>query len=98
MKSLKTSESKKVHLEVEAGNVVSDPFSPRQHSFGASFVNALLATALFRCWHILILYAAWSTAVTVINVHHKNAFIIQPTLLTVYVIYHQTAPNDCLRR
>lgn len=48
------------------------------------FGNALLATALFRCWHILIFFGAWSTAVCVIiyNGHH---LALQPTLITVYV-------------
>ncbi|KAF4610301.1 hypothetical protein D9613_010471 [Agrocybe pediades] len=60
---------------------VPDPFAPRQRP-GASFVNALLATALFRCWHILLFFAAWSTMVTVLN-HHGHGLFIQPTLLTV---------------
>ncbi|KAH8827642.1 Bestrophin, RFP-TM, chloride channel-domain-containing protein [Flagelloscypha sp. PMI_526] len=31
---------------------------------GASFFSALLATAIFRCWHILLVFAGWSTFVT----------------------------------
>ena len=49
-----------------------------------SLVKAALATALFRCWHILLFFAAWSTTITVLNArlpHHP--LVIQPTLLTV---------------
>ncbi|KAH7907058.1 Bestrophin, RFP-TM, chloride channel-domain-containing protein [Hygrophoropsis aurantiaca] len=48
-----------------------------------SFVNALLATALFRCWHILLFFGAWSTAVCVITVNVRS-LAIQPTLITVF--------------
>ncbi|KAJ6629360.1 Bestrophin, RFP-TM, chloride channel-domain-containing protein [Mycena sp. CBHHK59/15] len=58
-----------------------DPFAPRRRP-GASFFNALLATALFRCWHILMFFAAWSTLVTVLNRHGYNVHF-QATLLTV---------------
>ncbi|KAF7299198.1 hypothetical protein MIND_00868500 [Mycena indigotica] len=51
---------------------------------GASFVNALLATALFRCWHILLFFAAWSTCITVLDDHHFKVRI-PLTLLTVQV-------------
>ncbi|KAF8154747.1 Bestrophin, RFP-TM, chloride channel-domain-containing protein [Crassisporium funariophilum] len=60
---------------------VPDPFAPRQRP-GASFVNALLATALFRCWHILLFFAAWSTLITILNEQGHSLFM-QPTLLTV---------------
>nr|GAT50619.1 predicted protein [Mycena chlorophos] len=49
---------------------------------GASFINALLATALFRCWHILLFFAAWSTCITVLDNHHFKVRI-PVTLLTV---------------
>ena len=49
---------------------------------GASFVNAVLATALFRCWHILIFYSAWATLITVLN-HNGYGIWIESTLLTV---------------
>ncbi|KAF9220379.1 UPF0187-domain-containing protein [Gyrodon lividus] len=49
----------------------------------SSFVNSLLATALFRCWHILIFFAAWSTMVSVIT-YHTHSLTIQPTLITVF--------------
>ncbi|KAJ7035219.1 UPF0187-domain-containing protein [Mycena alexandri] len=58
-----------------------DPFAPRRRP-GASFVNALLATALFRCWHILMFFAAWSTVIAVLD-HHKFKVRLASTLLTV---------------
>ncbi|KIK63996.1 hypothetical protein GYMLUDRAFT_162017 [Collybiopsis luxurians FD-317 M1] len=60
---------------------VQDPYAGRRKT-GASFLSALLATALFRCWHILIFFGAWATLVTVLNVQgHKVQ--IASTLLTV---------------
>ncbi|KAJ7148784.1 Bestrophin, RFP-TM, chloride channel-domain-containing protein [Mycena crocata] len=58
-----------------------DPFAPRRRP-GASFFNALLATALFRCWHILMFFAAWATVITVLD-HHKYKVRFASTLLTV---------------
>ncbi|KAJ7620988.1 hypothetical protein FB45DRAFT_928058 [Roridomyces roridus] len=49
---------------------------------GSSFFNALLATALFRCWHILLFFAGWATMITVLD-HHKFKVRIGVTLLTV---------------
>ena len=49
---------------------------------GASLVNALLATALFRCWHILLFFAAWSTLISILN-EQGHKLSMQPTLLTV---------------
>ncbi|TFY78535.1 hypothetical protein EWM64_g5474, partial [Hericium alpestre] len=43
-----------------------DPFAP-QRRLWPTLVNALLATALFRCWHILLFFAAWSTLGTVLG-------------------------------
>ncbi|KAF8628929.1 hypothetical protein AX15_003647 [Amanita polypyramis BW_CC] len=76
---------------------VPDPFAPRQKP-GASFVNAILATALFRCWHILLLIAAWSTMITVLNREGYHARF-QSTLLTVigtvlgFVISYRTTSS-----
>ncbi|KAF8839778.1 UPF0187-domain-containing protein [Paxillus ammoniavirescens] len=63
--------------------VPRDPFELLPASQWSSFVNALLATALFRCWHILIFFAMWSTMVCLVssNVH---SLAIQPTLITVF--------------
>ncbi|KIJ64004.1 hypothetical protein HYDPIDRAFT_175742 [Hydnomerulius pinastri MD-312] len=49
----------------------------------SSFVHALLATAIFRCWHILIFFGAWSTLVCVIS-HNVYSLALQPTLITVF--------------
>ncbi|KAK7052508.1 Bestrophin, RFP-TM, chloride channel-domain-containing protein [Favolaschia claudopus] len=63
--------------------VVPDPLASRRRP-GASFFNALLATALFRCWHILLFFTAWATMFTVLD-HHRDRFKIRiaSTLLTV---------------
>ncbi|KDR70193.1 hypothetical protein GALMADRAFT_255052 [Galerina marginata CBS 339.88] len=71
----------RVETFAHTGFRVPDPFAPRQRP-GASFVNALLATALFRCWHILLFFSAWSTLITILN-HQGHKLFIQPTLLTV---------------
>ncbi|KAJ3505907.1 hypothetical protein NLJ89_g7167 [Agrocybe chaxingu] len=60
---------------------VPDPFAPRQRP-GASFVNAVLATALFRCWHYLIFFAAWATLITILNEQGHN-LNFSSVLLTV---------------
>ncbi|KAF5391117.1 hypothetical protein D9757_003062 [Collybiopsis confluens] len=58
-----------------------DPYAGRQRT-GASFLSAILATALFRCWHLLIFFAAWALLVSVLNEQgHKVQFA--STLLTV---------------
>ena len=58
-----------------------DPFGPRKKLI-PSITEALLATALFRCWHILIFFAGWSTAICVIS-DRVYDLGIQSTLLTV---------------
>ena len=50
----------------------------------SNFFNALLATALFRCWHIIIFFVGWATMVTLIN-EKVTKLSFQSTLLTVYV-------------
>jgi|SRR5712675_484603 len=75
-----------------------DPFSS-DRTFNKAFWHAILATALFRCWHILIFFAAWSTTICVISDTTKNLGIA-PTLLTVFVavlsLFHldKGLPND----
>ncbi|KAG2098703.1 Bestrophin, RFP-TM, chloride channel-domain-containing protein [Suillus discolor] len=67
------------------GAPIHNPSSPDALGLSAwsLFGNALLATALFRCWHILIFFGAWSTAICVVNYngHHVS---LQPTLITVF--------------
>lgn len=48
----------------------------------STMFNAILATALFRCWHILVFFIGWATMVTLINEHVTN-LTFQATLLTV---------------
>ena len=66
-----------------AGTHFPDPFS-RERAFGPTFWHAILATALFRCWHLLLFFAAWSTAISVIS-HTTKDLGISSTLLTVFV-------------
>ncbi|KAL4268337.1 Voltage-dependent anion channel-forming protein YneE/VCCN1/2-like protein, partial [Pleurotus pulmonarius] len=74
-----------------------DPFAPREQP-AASIVNAFLATAFYRCWHILLFYGAWATMVTVLG-HTGHDIIVQPTLLTVvgtvlgFVISYRTTSS-----
>ncbi|TFK68071.1 UPF0187-domain-containing protein [Pluteus cervinus] len=77
--------------------LVHDRFAPRRQP-GASFFHALLATALFRCWHLLVFFAAWSTLITILNRQGHKLFF-QPTLLTVigtvigFVISYRTTSS-----
>jgi len=74
-----------------------DPFS-RDRAFAKTFWSAILATALFRCWHILLFFAAWSTAICVIS-DTTQSLGIAPTLLTVlgtvlgFVISYRTTSS-----
>ncbi len=65
------------------GPYFPDPFR-HDKSFSSTFWNAILATALFRCWHILIFFGIWSTAISVIS-HTIKDLGIASTLLTVFV-------------
>ncbi|TBU31498.1 Bestrophin, RFP-TM, chloride channel-domain-containing protein [Dichomitus squalens] len=60
-----------------------DPFAPS--SGGGAFrrlLSAVLATAVFRCWPLLLFFSGWAVAVTVIS-HSVHSLAISPTLLTV---------------
>ncbi|KAF7377963.1 hypothetical protein MSAN_00220200 [Mycena sanguinolenta] len=80
--------------------VAPDPLASRRRP-GASFFNALLATALFRCWHILLFFAGWSTFITVLDQLHRDQFKLRiaSTLLTVvgtvlgFVISYRTTSS-----
>jgi hypothetical protein len=69
-----------------------DPFAHERGPF-STFWHAVLATALFRCWHIILFFAAWSTAISVIN-HTTMRLGIPNTLLTVFVGTHTFTPID----
>jgi len=79
------------------GPYFPDPFR-HDKSFASTFWNAILATALFRCWHILIFFAAWSTLISVIS-HKIKDLGIASTLLTVvgtvvgFVISYRTTSS-----
>src|SRR6266404_1960237 len=60
-----------------------DSFS-QENSLGSPLSHALLATALCRCWHLLLFFGAWSTAICVIS-HTTKDLGIASTLLTVFV-------------
>ncbi|KAJ8689649.1 hypothetical protein PTI98_012530 [Pleurotus ostreatus] len=80
------------------GFKVPDPFAPREQQAAASVVHAFLATAVSRCWHILLFYGAWATMVTLLG-HNGYDIIVQPTLLTVvgtvlgFVISYRTTSS-----
>ncbi|TFK23300.1 UPF0187-domain-containing protein [Coprinopsis marcescibilis] len=74
-----------------------DPFAPRRRPGGA-LLDAVLATALFRCWHHLLFFGAWATLITVLN-HNGHELWIETTLLTVlgtvlgFVISYRTTAS-----
>jgi len=70
-----------------------DPFTGRGRGFWSSLVSAVLATALFRCWHILLFFTGWGAMVTLIS-HYGYDLAIQPTLLTVLVSIFVTQPSN----
>ncbi|PCH37039.1 UPF0187-domain-containing protein [Wolfiporia cocos MD-104 SS10] len=59
-----------------------DPFAPTRGGFFSQLINAISATALIRCWPLLVFFSAWSTAICVIS-HNVYNLGIQSTLLTV---------------
>ncbi|EIN05576.1 UPF0187-domain-containing protein [Punctularia strigosozonata HHB-11173 SS5] len=69
------------HVNFVPGLGVVDPFGKKQGTL-ASFTHAVLATALFRCWHILLFFTVWATAIYLIN-REVHTIVIQSTLLTV---------------
>ncbi|KAI0067026.1 UPF0187-domain-containing protein [Artomyces pyxidatus] len=78
------------------GNSVPDPFASPRGSW-PTFFNAVLATAVFRCWHILIFFAAWSTTICVIsattfNLGISNALLtVLGTVLGFVISYRTTS-------
>ncbi|CCM03451.1 uncharacterized protein FIBRA_05584 [Fibroporia radiculosa] len=59
-----------------------DPFSHSRGGFWTQLFNALSATALVRCWPLLVFFSAWATAICVIS-HTTHNLGIESTLLTV---------------
>ncbi|KAG9098537.1 hypothetical protein FRC06_006244 [Ceratobasidium sp. 370] len=74
-----------------------DPFAHPTRFF-PTLLNAVLATALFRCWNLILLFTGWAACVCLITdkVHDLS---IQPTLLTVlgtvlgFVISYRTSSS-----
>ncbi|KAH7100014.1 UPF0187-domain-containing protein [Auriculariales sp. MPI-PUGE-AT-0066] len=61
---------------------VMSPYSSRRR-FLPSLTNALLATAMFRCWHLILLFSGWAAGVVLICKYvHDISF--QSTLLNVF--------------
>ncbi|KAI9064729.1 UPF0187-domain-containing protein [Trametes sanguinea] len=76
-----------------------DPFSPeRSGNVLSRLTGAVLATAVIRCWPLLLFFSAWATAVSLIS-HNVYDLAIQPTLLTVigtvlgFVISYRTTAS-----
>ncbi|OBZ77229.1 hypothetical protein A0H81_02045 [Grifola frondosa] len=61
---------------------VVDPFETPVGGTLSQLTNAILATAIIRCWPLLLFFSAWATAISVIS-HTVHNLAIQSTLLTV---------------
>ncbi|PIL29976.1 hypothetical protein GSI_07887 [Ganoderma sinense ZZ0214-1] len=66
---------------------VRDAFAHPGHSTARSalgeFFAQVRATAVFRCWSLVLLFTIWATIVSVINHATRSLAILEPTLLTV---------------
>ncbi|CAE6494638.1 unnamed protein product [Rhizoctonia solani] len=56
---------------------------PKSQDFIPWVFRSILATALFRCWYLILLFTAWAACVTVITDKVRD-MSIQPTLLTAF--------------
>ena len=52
-----------------------DPFAPPGKVW-PDIVNAVLATALFRCWHLLLFFTGWITTISDISHTHYTTTTI----------------------
>ncbi|KDQ13630.1 hypothetical protein BOTBODRAFT_146028 [Botryobasidium botryosum FD-172 SS1] len=68
------------HHFVQSSRV--DPFTEGPPTL-KTFANDLVATALCRCWHIILFFALWGTCITLIC-HKVHDVSVQSTLLTVW--------------
>ena len=82
-------------ISVHAMHSGVDPFTGRGKGFWPSLISALLATALFRCWHILLFFTGWGAMVTLVS-QYVYPLSFQPTLLTVLVPIFITQLTDVL--
>ena len=62
--------------------IVLSPYSTRTH-FLPSLTNAILATAMFRCWHLILFFSGWAACVALVcRFAHDISF--QSTLLNIF--------------
>ncbi|KAG8984482.1 hypothetical protein FRB94_009970 [Tulasnella sp. JGI-2019a] len=68
-----------------AGNAARTTVDPFTQSSGLSsgLLNAIFATALFRCWHLILFFTGWATMVVLVSEHVHNLSFAS-TLLTVF--------------
>ncbi|KZT64724.1 UPF0187-domain-containing protein [Daedalea quercina L-15889] len=59
-----------------------DPFTHVPGGFWSRLINAVTATAVIRCWPLLVFFTGWATAICLIS-HYVHNIGIQSTLLTV---------------
>ncbi|KAJ3568237.1 hypothetical protein NP233_g5846 [Leucocoprinus birnbaumii] len=59
------------------GGGIPDPFTPTR------ILDAILATALFRCWYIILFFSGWATAVTLLNNRGIANVNVDSTLLSI---------------
>ncbi|KAF9508535.1 hypothetical protein BS47DRAFT_1397754 [Hydnum rufescens UP504] len=87
----------KVHATDDYFVHAVDPFSAPD-GFFLSLLRAVLATALFRCWPVILFFTAWAAAICAIASKGRDV-VIQPTLLTVlgtvlgFVISYRTSSS-----
>src|ERR1700677_617184 len=63
-----------------------NPFGVRAHHHaGYSYLDKVLSVVIFRCWHLVLFFTLWSTAVTLLQRDDKMDYNIPDTLLKVYV-------------
>jgi len=61
-----------------------NPFGARTHHHaGYSYLDKVLSVAIFRCWHLVLFFTLWSTAVTLLQRYDKMDYNIPDTLLKV---------------
>ncbi|KAF8990861.1 Bestrophin, RFP-TM, chloride channel-domain-containing protein [Cyathus striatus] len=67
--------------EIHKGFIGTEPFAAREPK-KRSFLDSVVSTAFFKCWHILIVFTVWATIVTALNAQGKK-FQLPSTMLTV---------------
>jgi hypothetical protein len=57
-----------------------DAFGARRRT-GSSYLEATFAMAIFRCWHILLFFAVWTTGVTFLHKAKKYKWLEVPNAM-----------------